>query len=564
MHNNGDTEGRIGELATERLLSNMTTPNSSASATDSKAFILGLDGVPWYLIEEWAEEGHLPNFARILEEGTTGPLRSTTPASTPLAWPSISTGVWPDKHGIYSFQRLTENHTHEMYTNRDVKQPPLWELVSPATVCNVPMTYPASEIDGQLVSGVMAPEMNEKYTYPPELTDEIRAAVPDHKISLKWGEYLGEEQAFVDDITELVEARRQLMEFLLDRNDDWRLFFFTFMEPDRLQHLVWDHDVLREHYRQIDEIVGDVLDTVEAADANLFIVSDHGFGPISKNVCVNNILESEEYLKRPEKSGTRGLFERLGITKSGLRNMLDTVGLDEYTLVKKYLPRSVVDALASNVPGSHSVYDLDHENTEAVVHEFGNVYINDEERFTKGCVPVEEVAPLKRELRSLFESCTDPETGERVLEVYDGDHVFPTDSRSPDLVLEPAPDYEVSTKLSSETFEEPKADAAHRKNGIFMAWGPDIEANHHVDDSAVVDVAPTVLHSLGEPVPSNADGSVLEVFRPDSGPAESEIRTNDQSHRGDETKCDSAAQDDDEAELGAVKERLQGLGYMEE
>ncbi|WP_321169649.1 alkaline phosphatase family protein [Halorarum salinum] len=63
------------------------------------AVVLGLDGVPWPLLERWIGFGGLPSFERLFEEGSAGPIGSTTPASTPLAWPSITTGTWPDKHG---------------------------------------------------------------------------------------------------------------------------------------------------------------------------------------------------------------------------------------------------------------------------------------------------------------------------------------------------------------------------------------------------------------------------------------------------------------------------------
>lgn len=535
----------------------MMTATAPNDTDGSKAFVLGLDGVPWDYLTEWVDEENFPNLYRVLSEGATGPLRSTTPAVTPLAWPSIATGVWPDKHGIYGFQKLTADHTPRMYTNTDVEQPPLWEVVPSSVACNVPMTYPATSIDGTLVAGTMTPTMDDEYTSPSGLSDDIAEVIPNHQISLRWGDYLDQRDVFVDEIETLVESRRQLLDLLGSRVDDWQLFFFTVMAPDRLQHLVWDEDVLKDHYQQLDALLGDVLSMVEAEGANLFIVSDHGFGPVSKTICANHILEANGYLARQQNT-TRSLLQRSGVTKDLLKNALNRVGVDEHDLVKNYLPRSIVDRVASNVPGSHTIYDLDPDKTQAIVHGMGNVYINSADRFENGTVPPGAVEPLKRELKRLFSSYTDPESNQQPLSVHDGNTLFPTDPDSPDLVIEPSPDYTISTSLTSSAIKEPEEDADHRKDGIFLAWGPDVRTDVSLDGLSVVDVAPTVLHSFGMPIPERADGRVIdELFRSESLPGRTDATTQEYSRHHSET---SQKQNGD---MDRVKDRLQGLGYME-
>jgi len=176
---------------------------SGSTTPSERAFVLGLDGVPWRLIEQWSDEGELPNFARMREEGASGTLESTRPPTTPLAWPSIATGVWPDKHGIYGFQNLSSEYSHEMYTSRDLQQPALWEQLGPAHVGNVPMTYPVSEIDGTMVTGMMTPSTDREFTHPPELRDEIESRIPNYEISLDYPEYadrLDDFEVAVDDV----------------------------------------------------------------------------------------------------------------------------------------------------------------------------------------------------------------------------------------------------------------------------------------------------------------------------------------------------------------------------
>jgi tetratricopeptide (TPR) repeat protein/predicted AlkP superfamily pyrophosphatase or phosphodiesterase len=55
----------------------------------------------------------------------------------------------------------------------------------------------------------------------------------------------------------------------------------------------------------------------------------------------------------------------------------------------------------------------------------------------------------------------------------------------------------------------------HDPLGIFVANGPDFRRGEQIEGASVLDVAPTLLHCLGEPVASDFDGRVLsEAFTP--------------------------------------------------
>ncbi len=527
---------------------------SMETANPQRAFVLGLDGVPWDLIRRWTGEGKLPNFARLIEEGAAGPLSSTTPDETPLAWPTIATGVWPDKHGVYGFQHLEPEYTHRMNTSADVRRPELWDILSPAVVGNVPMTYPASEIDGTLVTGMMTPEMGDRFTHPPKFHDEIRETIPDYRIGLSWDEYRDRPDEFREELSKLLSTRRKLMRRLMD--EEWRLFFFVYTAPDRLQHLIWEDDVLLDHYRELDDVLGEVLEYVESRDSALFVVSDHGFGPISRFVFLNSLLERENLLQRKGGDGTRGALARLGLTKNRVHGLLSRLGVSEKTLVER-LPQSVVDSVAAQVPGEHSLYDVDFEETVAFAHGSGNIYVNDTIRFNPGVVTPEDVPAIKEDLRSLFEGLTDPKTEDRALDVHDGDELFPTDPHSPDLVVRGRDEYETAVSLTPSVFADSGSKvASHRPEGIFFAWGPGVEQGATLSEASVTDVAPTVLHSLGEAVPSDADGRVLkEIFHDGSKPGRRAVSQREYSEAGSSESV--------EADFDDVEDRLRGLGYME-
>ncbi|MFC7138991.1 alkaline phosphatase family protein [Halosimplex aquaticum] len=520
-----------------------------------QAFVLGLDGVPWSLLQGWITEGELPNLTRLIEEGAAGPLESTTPATTALAWPSIATGARPDKHGIYGFRKITPSYTPQMYTSHDRQQPALWDVLSPAVVGNVPMTYPAQPIDGKLVSGMMTPEIDDQFSSPPELGRELLDRVPEYEIGLDWSEYVGREEELLSDLSALVEKRRELLRLLME-TEDWRLFFFVFTAPDRLQHLVWDEAVLLEHYRQLDDVVGEVIDYVERLDATLYVVSDHGFGPLSKFVAANRVFETEGLLSRQEGTGTQSLLSRFGVSRDRIISVLSKAGISGESIVNT-VPERLLRVVGRQFPGDDVLFDVDYSETEVFTYDHGRLYINDESRFVDGCVAPEDRQAVKAEVKDALEGITDPQTGAAPVTVRDGDDLFPTDPHSPDLIVETAPEYESTGRLSQDPFVSPgEKTASHRSEGIMIAWGPNVKAGGSPIDASVYDIAPTLLHGVGEPVPASTDGRVLtEIFEPAS-PAAETVPTS-VTYEGNET-AEVAGEDFED-----VEDRLTGLGYLE-
>lgn len=528
-----------------------------AGITSKRAFVLGIDGVPWNLLQRWSASGDLPNIRQLFEEGATGPLESTIPATTPLAWPSIATGTWPDKHDIYGFHDLHADYTHTMYTGTDRDQPALWDVLSPSAVGNVPMTYPADEIDGAMVSGMITPEIGEGFASPDKLRTEVEQEIPEYQIGLDWYEYADDRERFVDELDDLLTARRKLMHKLA-RERNWRLFFFVYTAPDRLQHLIWDEDVILNHYRKLDAVVGEAMTYAEENGATLYVVSDHGFGPISKFVHLNSLLADQGFLARKDDDGARGSLAKLGVTKASVLDALDRVGVTPEMLVR-HLPKSIVDGIADQIPGDHGLYDVDFEETVAFAHDPSQIFVNDEERFDRGIVPPDEVESVKREVASNLSDVTDPASGDRVLDVHDGGELFPNDPEAPDLVAVGRGEYEEKTKVSNEAFAPAGTKAAgHRSEGVFLAWGDDVEAGATPERASVVDVAPTVLHDVGEPIPDAADGRVMkEIFANNSAPDDSSVTVQSYGTASQETNEEV---DDD---FDDVEDRLRGLGYLE-
>jgi hypothetical protein len=103
------------------------------------------------------------------------------------------------------------------------------------------------------------------------------------------------------------------------------------------------------------------------------------------------------------------------------------------------------------------------------------------------------------------------------------------------------------------------ANGFHRMNGVFLAYGPHLGRGVQAHGATMVDVAPTLLHSIGLPVPDNMDGRVLtEVFEPDYMALNSVRRESPLAASG--TDGSEGYSDDERAE---VEGRLAALGYIE-
>jgi predicted AlkP superfamily phosphohydrolase/phosphomutase len=66
-------------------------------------FVLGIDGVDPVILERLMDEGRMPHFARLAEEGTFQQLGTSTPPQSPVAWSNFITGRNPGGHGMFDF-----------------------------------------------------------------------------------------------------------------------------------------------------------------------------------------------------------------------------------------------------------------------------------------------------------------------------------------------------------------------------------------------------------------------------------------------------------------------------
>ena len=71
--------------------------------TGRRVIVLGVDGMDYDLVRDLMARGRMPHFLQLAQSGALGPLRTTVPPQSPVAWSSFITGLDPGRHGIFDF-----------------------------------------------------------------------------------------------------------------------------------------------------------------------------------------------------------------------------------------------------------------------------------------------------------------------------------------------------------------------------------------------------------------------------------------------------------------------------
>ncbi|MEW6003369.1 MAG: alkaline phosphatase family protein [Nitrospirota bacterium] len=271
-----------------------------------KVVVLGLDGVPCSLLNSFIDEGVMPNFARLKEEGTLCSMTVSIPEVSSTSWSTFMTGVNPGRHGIYGFMELQkENYSWRFPNFNDLKSKTIWEIAGDhgkrSIVLNIPSTYPVRPLNGMLVSGFVALDLK-KASFPEKLYQYLsnigyRLDVDAKKASKSIDE-------FTDDIMQTFRKRKEAINYLYE-SEEWDLFIACITETDRLHHYLWNalddsfnpyHDFFLNFYRELDEFIGTFYSKIDLS-IPFIILSDHGFTGIKKEIYLNAFLREKGYLR---------------------------------------------------------------------------------------------------------------------------------------------------------------------------------------------------------------------------------------------------------------------------
>ena len=493
-----------------------------------RVFVLGLDGATFKIISPLAKSGYLPTFRRIMDKGCWGTLESVIPPISAPAWTSFSTGCSPKIHGIFDFiMKKPKKYDYYYINSTNVKVPFFWEVAGnfgkKVGIVNVMVTYPPRPVNGFLITGGLTPKP-ENFTYPLKLGAEIIS---------KFGKYpffppggltpkKGEDKKYIEFMFNSLTKRMEITRYLA-RSKEWDLFVTVFGETDALQHaymgLINISDIarnaLKNCYKLIDDFLQELIDGILNDSDLLIIMSDHGHGSLRKYFVVNNFLMNigALRLKNSVLVKLKSLAYKCGISPLMGYRMARSLG---FRRVRSVFRGGVGENLLNKLAISYN--DLDWIRTKAFsIGVGGGIYINLKGREEYGCVEPSDYEKVVKWLIGELYSIKDPETGKHVIEkVYRKEEIYGTNPYAPDLVFITREGYATLHRtqfVSLSIFEQALSSGAHRPEGVFIAYGNGIKKGQKLSKVRIFDLAPTILHFLGVPVPHYMDGRVLtEIF----------------------------------------------------
>jgi len=532
-----------------------------------RTVLIGLDGATWNVLDAYMADGTMPFLRRFVGEGARAALLSTPNPLTPPAWTSLVTGRTPGHHGIFDFVRSKESAAglyFTLNTSTDVRCESIWSMVSrqggSITSLNFPVTFPPPRVNGYVVPGFVSWKHMRRAVHPPEFFStlksidgfDVRQLSMDVNEELRTIQYLPDEEyeAWITHHTRredqwLAVARKVLKETPTD------LVAVLFDGVDKLQHLCWRFiapdlwppsptpfeakamALCRDYFRRVDSCIEEVV-SLAGDEARVFLASDHGFG------ATDDVFHANVWLER------EGL---LGWTESAVR---DDSG------------KSAASRIKSHVVG----IDWTKTVAYALTPSSNGIHIRRESR--PGCPSVqgEDYERLRRRIIDGLLALRHPRTGAQfVRRVMTREEAFPgpESERAPDLTLV-LQDYGFLSVLNATEVIWPRPIPAgtHRPHGIFAARGPGIERGGLLPEARIIDVAPTLLHSLGLPVPADLEGRVVDSCYTAEFLASTPVVTGDAT----QAVAAAAAADEDGEEKGEgedreIIDRLRALGYLE-
>ncbi|RLI74042.1 hypothetical protein DRP04_15145 [Archaeoglobales archaeon] len=458
------------------------------------------------------------------------------------------TGKNPGKHGIYHYiEYVHETYDYRVVTSSDIKSRRLWSILSDfgkkVGVVQVPMVYPPDKVNGFFISGGLTTPSDENinFTYPPNLRDLLIKKFK-FKIGITERCYEGNEDNFLADVNYTDERKAKVTLYLM-KNYDWDFFMVVFVNLDAVQHFFWRYmdtthpgydpekakkygDAILNCYKKYDGFIGKMLDVIDD-ETTVIVMSDHGFGPLYKELHLNKWLMDKNLLKVKEKKDIpfhRYLLSRTGLTREMVATLVNKLHLEK---IAKSMPKRLKRAL----PSHYVPFEIDWSRTKAYsVATHGLLYINLKGRNPSGIVePGEEYEELRNYIIRELYKLKDPENGKKIVvrvykreELYRGKYV----NKAPDLLVMTDMTYQnIGTldntllrpswkpeegKLSLLTKQRPLASGSHRMEGIFIMKGENVKRNEKIKNAEIIDIAPTILHMMGVPVPLDMDGKVLK------------------------------------------------------
>lgn len=495
---------------------------------NEKTIVLGLDGIDYDILTKALESRDLPNFERLRNEGSIGVLESIDPPITIPAWQAMFSGKNPGKLGIFHPYRLDKEKGEFVFEDIEKNYGQMiWDTGIETGIGFLPAFSPPYEINGTFIEGCppssenpqVFPEERKKDLFTEEDIENLEAS-PQDKMEEAWLEF---------------EARKNVIHRML-KNYEQELFIGVYKPTDTVAHHRESEEDFYDCYQKIDEELGYFLDYVDGNDANLIVVSDHGADHTEKAFFTNSWLEREGYLKlnKEGKKDESNLLLNIAnvFINLGLRKPLEKA----HNYIEKFTGKNFK-------PQKGKVSDqITWNKSEAASYLIGalptsGIIINEDN--------VKDVNEKQKEIIEKLEQEEDIKWAKNREEIYNGDNI----DKLPHIVVRA----KKSIMMKAEIYPDVsiKFDKyGHGYKGLIAGYGRDMSKDEDISGS-LLDVAPTVLQSLGKETANDMDGKVIEeIFQEkqeiqEGAPIDGENSRKGKRHEEEE-----------------IKDRLEELGYM--
>ena len=316
------------EVKDVTLVQGGSSPRDKAARLSARRLIIvGVDGGDWMNLRPLIDAGKLPNFAKLVHDGATGPLRSEEPMLSPLLWTTMATGRLPEQHGVLNFTAVDpKTGARAPVSRHNRKVDAFWNMLGDyhhsVDIIGWLATDPAEAVDGVMITdkfGYLAyvPEDTKNTAqpengsvYPATRRSEFEAlvmhadAVKDDDLSRfvhLSSEAFSKHRATTDpndavnNLLHLYASTRtyqKIATYLIekDRPDVLAVYFewvdavshlFMLHTPPKLPDVSQSEydaykDVIDQAYILQDEVLGDIMQHMDDRSV-LMVISDHGF-----------------------------------------------------------------------------------------------------------------------------------------------------------------------------------------------------------------------------------------------------------------------------------------------
>jgi len=251
--------------------------------------VISIDGLrPDYVLKADEHGLKIPHLRRLLQDGAhAASVQGVLPTVTYPSHTTMLTGVWPDKHGIYSnetFDPYAKNLGGWYWYSEDIRSRTLWQAASDAGYVVGSVSWPVS---------VIAPGV--RYLIP----EYWRAMTPDDLKLLRalstpglMSELETSEGPYTTDLNDAIPGDwgRTRYAAALIRKKHVQFLTFHFAALDHLEHVGGPFSAgANSALEQIDNMVGVLEDAIRHEDpaATVCIVSDHGFAKVDHVLNLN-------------------------------------------------------------------------------------------------------------------------------------------------------------------------------------------------------------------------------------------------------------------------------------